>query len=65
MIAGSDKIIGGVCVWISRTFKVQVQMVRIIFIAAAVLGMGAPGVLYLVMWIILYLTGNISGPYDQ
>jgi phage shock protein PspC (stress-responsive transcriptional regulator) len=44
-----DKKILGVCAWLSQKFEIDVTMLRIIFVAAAVLGLGSPVLIYLIL----------------
>jgi len=48
-----EKKILGVCVWLSGKFEIDVSMLRLIFIAAAILGIGSPILIYLVLYFIM------------
>ncbi len=47
-----EKKILGVCAWLSVKFDVDVSMLRIIFIAAAILGLGSPVVIYIILYFV-------------
>ena len=42
----------GVCAWLSDKFGLDVGGVRILFVAAAILGFGSPVVVYLVLYLL-------------
>tara|TARA_B100001778_G_C18406250_1_gene546590 strand:+ start:197 stop:361 length:165 start_codon:yes stop_codon:yes gene_type:complete len=48
----SEKKILGVCSWISDKFELDVGGLRIIFIAATILGLGSPILLYFILYLI-------------
>ena len=39
----------GVCLWLSKKFDMDVGHIRIVFLAAAIFGMGVPVLLYLAL----------------
>ncbi len=45
-------VVGGVCSGLSETFKVDVTIIRIIFLAA-ILSWGSGLLLYIILWIVL------------
>ncbi len=44
-----DKKFLGVCAWLSQKFDIDVSMLRIIFVAAFILGLGSPLIIYLIL----------------
>ena len=48
----SEKKILGVCLWISHKFELDVGGLRIIFIAATILGLGSPILIYFILYLI-------------
>ena len=42
----------GVCAWLSDKFGLDVSGVRILFVAAAILGFGSPVILYLILYLV-------------
>jgi phage shock protein C len=44
-----DKKFLGVCAWLSYKFEIDVTMLRLIFVAATILGMGSPILIYLIL----------------
>lgn len=40
----------GVCEWLAARFSIDVTVLRIIFVAAAILGLGSPVLLYLILF---------------
>jgi phage shock protein PspC (stress-responsive transcriptional regulator) len=60
----SNKMIGGVCAGISDYFGIDVNLVRVVWIASVLLG-GLPILLYIFSWIILpedKASGSVSPP---
>ena len=47
-----ERKILGVCAWLSDKFGLDVGGLRILFVAAAVLGLGSPIVIYFVLYIV-------------
>lgn len=47
-----EKKIGGVCAWLSEKFELDITMVRVVFVAATILGVGSPILIYLVLWLV-------------
>ncbi len=47
-----EKKVLGVCAWLATRFDVDVTTVRIIFIAATILGLGSPILIYLILYFI-------------
>lgn len=42
----------GVCAWLSDKFELDVTGVRLLFVAAAILGFGSPIILYLILYLL-------------
>ena len=42
----------GVCAWLSDKFELDVSGIRLIFVAAAILGFGSPVILYFILYLI-------------
>lgn len=42
----------GVCAWLSDKFELSVTGVRLLFVAAAILGFGSPIILYLILYLL-------------
>lgn len=49
----SDRMVAGVCGGIARMFNMDAALVRILLVAATLLGFGAGAVIYLVAWAIV------------
>lgn len=45
------KMILGVCAWLAAKFNTDVTLVRIIFVVAALLGLGSPIIIYLILYL--------------
>ena len=41
-----------VCAWLSNKFELDVTGIRLIFIAAAIFGLGSPIILYLILYLL-------------
>ena len=41
-----------VCAWLSDKFELDVTGVRLLFVAAAILGFGSPVILYLILYLL-------------
>jgi phage shock protein C len=39
----------GVCSWLSHKFEIDVSTLRIVFVAATILGLGSPILIYLIL----------------
>lgn len=39
----------GVCAWLSTKFDIDVSMLRLVFVAATILGLGSPILIYLIL----------------
>lgn len=48
----SEKKILGVCSWLSEKFDLDVSGIRLLFIIAAILGLGSPILIYLILYFI-------------
>ena len=48
----TERKIWGVCAWISDKFGLDVGGLRILFIAAAILGLGSPIFVYLILYLL-------------
>ena len=46
-------MIGGVCAGIARFFGLDVTLIRLLTVLAAVLGVGSPILIYLVCWFVM------------
>jgi phage shock protein C len=49
----SDRMVAGVCGGIARMFDIDAALVRILLVAATILGVGAGAVLYVLAWMIV------------
>jgi phage shock protein C len=49
----SDRMVAGVCGGIARMFGIDAALVRILLVAATILGVGTGAVLYVLAWLIL------------
>ncbi len=47
-----EKKILGVCAWLSVKFDIDLSTLRLLFVAAAILGLGSPIVIYLILAIV-------------
>ena len=50
-----ERKILGVCFWLSKKMDVDVAYIRIGFVVAAVIGFGAPVLIYLILFLLLRL----------
>lgn len=48
----SEKKILGVCSWVSEKFDLDVSGIRILFIIAAILGLGSPILIYFILYLV-------------
>ena len=48
----SEKKILGVCSWLSEKFDLDVSGIRLLFIIAAIFGLGSPILIYLILYFI-------------
>ena len=48
----NDRKILGVCLWFSDRFGIDLGGLRILFIAAAVLGLGSPILVYFILYLL-------------
>lgn len=48
----SDRKFLGVCSWIADKFSLDVGGVRILFLAAAILGLGSPILIYFILYLL-------------
>ena len=48
----TEKKILGICAWLADKFGLDVGGLRILFIAAAVLGLGSPILIYLILYLV-------------
>ena len=48
-----DGMIGGVCGGLAEYFNIDPTLVRILWLVAAVLGIGSPVLIYIILWIII------------
>lgn len=49
----NDRMVAGVCGGIARMFGMDAALVRILLVAATLLGFGAGAVLYLIAWLVV------------
>jgi phage shock protein PspC (stress-responsive transcriptional regulator) len=49
----NDRMVAGVCGGIARVFGMDAALVRILLVAATLLGFGAGAVLYVVAWAVV------------
>ena len=47
-----ERKIFGVCAWLSGKFGLDVGGVRILFVAAAILGLGSPVLIYFILYLV-------------
>ncbi len=47
-----EKKILGVCAWLAEKFEIDITVLRIIFVAAAILGVGSPILIYLILYLV-------------
>lgn len=47
-----DKMVGGVCAGLARYFDIDTTLMRVIFVALAVVG-GGSAIAYLILWVVL------------
>jgi len=48
-----DKKFAGVCGGLAEYFEIDSTIIRIIFLAALILGLGSPGLIYLILWVVM------------
>lgn len=48
-----DRKISGVCGGIAEYFNIDSTIIRILFVGAFILGMGSPGLIYLVLMLVM------------
>ena len=48
----SEKKILGVCSWLSEKFDLDVSGIRLLFIIAAIFGLGSPILIYLILYLL-------------
>lgn len=48
-----DKKIAGVCGGLAQYFDIDSTIVRIVFFAAFIFGLGSPGLIYLILWVVM------------
>ena len=47
-----EKKILGVCSWLSEKFDLDISGIRMLFIIAAILGLGSPILIYLILFLV-------------
>ncbi len=47
-----EKKILGVCAWLAYKFELDISMLRILFVAATILGVGSPILIYIILYFI-------------
>lgn len=48
----TEKKILGVCAWLADKYNMDVSLLRIIFVAAAIFGFGSPILIYLILYFV-------------
>lgn len=48
-----DKKFAGVCGGLAEYFEIDSTIIRIVFLAALILGLGSPGLIYLILWVVM------------
>lgn len=48
----TEKKILGVCAWLADKYDIDVSLLRIIFVAAAIFGFGSPILIYLILFFV-------------
>ena len=49
----TDRMVAGVCGGLARTFGLDPALIRVLLVAATILGLGTGAVLYLVCWLVI------------
>jgi len=49
----SDRMVAGVCGGLAATFGVDAALIRILLVAATLLGFGTGAILYLICWLVM------------
>lgn len=52
-LSSHNKIIAGVCGGLADHFGWDATLVRIIFVVATIVGIGSPGIVYIVLWLVM------------
>nr|WKN39353.1 PspC domain-containing protein [Tunicatimonas sp. TK19036] len=52
-LSRNNKIIAGVCGGLAAHFGWDATLVRILFAIAGIIGVGSPGIVYLVLWLVM------------
>lgn len=53
LVRSQDRMIGGVCAGVADYLRVDVTLVRVVTVVAAVLGLGSVVVAYLLAWVLM------------
>ncbi|MEX0812770.1 MAG: PspC domain-containing protein [Chitinophagales bacterium] len=48
----TERKILGVCAWLADKFEIDVSILRIVFVIAAIMGVGSPVLIYLILALI-------------
>ncbi|HXH18012.1 MAG TPA: PspC domain-containing protein [Chitinophagales bacterium] len=48
-----EKKILGVCAWLAEKFNLDVSGLRLLFVAATILGLGSPILIYLILYLVM------------
>lgn len=48
----TERKILGVCAWLADKFEIDVSILRLVFVIAAILGVGSPVLIYLILALI-------------
>lgn len=51
--SGTDRMVAGVCGGIAKMFGMDAALVRILLVAATLLGFGTGAILYLIAWAVV------------
>ena len=52
LLRSKDKVFGGVCAGIAEYFKWDVRLLRLIWVALSIAGVGSPVIFYLLLWML-------------
>ncbi len=49
----NDKMIAGVCGGLAHYLGIDATIVRLIFVVLLLIGVGSPGLIYLILWLVM------------
>jgi len=49
----TQKKLLGVCAWLADKFELDATLLRLIFVAAAILGVGSPILIYIILYFVM------------